>query len=176
MGFRMTSRGWIVAGFVACITLGASLGTGCREVPKVTTGELPPPTSSVLSSNQFDDIPVPRGFVLETEPIRSLSFTGSYVYQTPEHREGRLLYTGKDDPAKILDFYRSQMVLPVNGWRHVALRVDSIEAAKAELEGRGVKFTEEIKPAGGGGRVLFFQDPEGNLLHLVERSAESPVH
>lgn len=57
----------------------------------------------------------------------------------------------------------------LNGWRHVALRVDSIEAAKAELESRGVGFAEPIKPAAGGGRVLFFQDPEGNLLHLVER-------
>jgi glyoxylase I family protein len=63
----------------------------------------------------------------------------------------------------------------LNGWRHVALRVDSIEAARAELEKRGVRITEEIKPAGGGGRVLFFQDPEGNLLHLVERTADSPV-
>jgi predicted enzyme related to lactoylglutathione lyase len=28
---------------------------------------------------------------------------------------------------------------------------------------------EPVKPAGGGGRVLFFSDPEGNLFHLVER-------
>jgi glyoxylase I family protein len=55
------------------------------------------------------------------------------------------------------------------GFRHVALRVDSIDAAKAELEKRGVKFMEEIRPAAGGGRVLFFEDLEGNLLHLVER-------
>jgi glyoxylase I family protein len=55
------------------------------------------------------------------------------------------------------------------GFRHVALRVDSIEAAKAELSKRGVKFDEEIRPAGGGGKVLFFEDGEGNLLHLVER-------
>lgn len=55
------------------------------------------------------------------------------------------------------------------GWRHVALRVSSIEAARAELEARGVVFTDPVKPAGGGGRVLFFRDPEGNLLHLVER-------
>jgi len=55
------------------------------------------------------------------------------------------------------------------GFRHVALRVDSLDAAKAELEKRGVKFAEEIRPAAGGGRVLFFEDSEGNLLHLVER-------
>ncbi len=61
----------------------------------------------------------------------------------------------------------------LNGWRHLALRVDSIEAAKRELAERGVAFAESIKPAGGGGRVLFFQDAEGNLLHLVERPADS---
>ena len=55
------------------------------------------------------------------------------------------------------------------GWRHVALRVDSLDAAKAELEKRGVKFKGEIRPAAGGGKVLFFEDGEGNLLHLVER-------
>jgi catechol 2,3-dioxygenase-like lactoylglutathione lyase family enzyme len=55
------------------------------------------------------------------------------------------------------------------GWRHIALRVDSIETARTKLESRGVHFDEELKPAGGGGRVLFFKDEEGNLLHLVER-------
>ena len=61
----------------------------------------------------------------------------------------------------------------LGGWRHVALRVASIEAAKTDLEKRGVQFPEPVKPAGGGGRVLFFKDPEGNLLHLVERPADS---
>ena len=55
------------------------------------------------------------------------------------------------------------------GFRHIALRVPSLDVAKSELEKRGVKFTEEIRPAAGGGRVLFFADSEGNLLHLVER-------
>lgn len=57
----------------------------------------------------------------------------------------------------------------VAGIRHFALRVDSIEVAREELIRRGVAFTEAIKPAGGGGRVLFFADAEGNLLHLVDR-------
>ena len=63
----------------------------------------------------------------------------------------------------------------VAGWRHVALRVESIETTKALLEERGVKFTEQIKPAGGVGRVLYFADVEGNLLHLVDRPANSPL-
>jgi glyoxylase I family protein len=55
------------------------------------------------------------------------------------------------------------------GWRHLALRVDSIEAARALLSNRGIRFEEPVKPAGGSGSVLFFRDCEGNLLHLVER-------
>jgi glyoxylase I family protein len=57
----------------------------------------------------------------------------------------------------------------VAGWRHLALRVDSLESARDHLAALGVRFEEPIKPAGGAGRILFFPDPEGNLLHFVER-------
>ena len=57
----------------------------------------------------------------------------------------------------------------VAGWRHLALRVENIEVARSHLEAVGVSFLEPVKPAGGAGRILFFSDPEGNLLHLVER-------
>jgi glyoxylase I family protein len=63
----------------------------------------------------------------------------------------------------------------LQGWRHLALQVESIEAARDGLSAKGIEFREPIKPAGGGGRVLFFQDGEGNLLHLVERAPESPI-
>ncbi|MCU0785008.1 MAG: VOC family protein [Verrucomicrobia bacterium] len=47
------------------------------------------------------------------------------------------------------------------GFRHLAVRVDSIETARATLEQRGVKFTAAAGPAGGGGRVLLcFQSKE----------------
>ncbi len=61
----------------------------------------------------------------------------------------------------------------IAGFRHLALQVESIEAARDVLQDRGVVFTEDPKAAGGGGRVLFFADPEGNLLHLVERPENS---
>ena len=75
----------------------------------------------------------------------------------------------------MVEVYAGDLAIPetannkLNGWRHVALRVDSLAAAQAELARRGVRFAEPVKPAAGGGSVLFFQDPEGNLLHLVER-------
>ena len=100
-----------------------------------------------------------------------------------------LVFSSDQPPAFLLglqggvmiEIYGGDSSLPqishnkLNGWRHVALRVESVVAAKSELEGRGVEFTEGIKPAGGGGSVLFFQDPEGNLLHLVERPANSNI-
>jgi len=58
----------------------------------------------------------------------------------------------------------------LQGFRHLALRVDSLDAAKAELTAHGVLFTKEPAPAAGGGTVQYFQDLEGNLLHLVERT------
>ena len=60
------------------------------------------------------------------------------------------------------------------GFRHIALRVDSLDAAKVELVKRGVKFPEAERPAAGGGQVLFFEDCDGNLLHLVERQNNFP--
>jgi glyoxylase I family protein len=81
----------------------------------------------------------------------------------------------------MLEIYSGDFARPetsnnkLNGWRHLAVRVASIETAKTELERKGVKFTDDIKPAAGGGRVLFFQDPEGNLLHFVERLADSAL-
>jgi glyoxylase I family protein len=79
----------------------------------------------------------------------------------------------------LLEIYQGEEVLDrtgcnsLAGWRHLALRVNSIAQAKRTLMKRGVNFPEPIKPAGGGGRVLFFRDPEGNLLHLVERPKNS---
>jgi glyoxylase I family protein len=78
----------------------------------------------------------------------------------------------------MLEIYASESSSPLvtnnklGGWRHVALRVESIEAVRSELEKRGVRFTEQVRPAAGGGRVLFFADTEGNLLHLVERTLQ----
>lgn len=104
--------------------------------------------------------------------------------------DGKLVYAdGQTPPAffvklpggMVLEIYQSHRTLPetadnkLSGWRHVALRVDSIVSAKVQLESRGVKFGAKTAPAVGGGNVLYFADAEGNLLHLVERTPESPL-
>lgn len=81
----------------------------------------------------------------------------------------------------VLEIYQAESTISgtrnnkLAGWRHLALRVDSIESAKSVLEKTGVNFSEPIKPAAGRGRVLFFEDLEGNLLHLVDRPVDSPL-
>lgn len=53
------------------------------------------------------------------------------------------------------------------GLRHLAFTADDLESTRDELQTAGVEFVEEqLLP---GIRLLFFRDPEGNFLHLVQR-------
>jgi len=66
------------------------------------------------------------------------------------------------------------------GLRHLAFRIEDIEATVARLRAAGVRFFSEIQRvpdsqvtyAGGiRKRLIYFQDPEGNLLELCEYRA-----
>jgi catechol 2,3-dioxygenase-like lactoylglutathione lyase family enzyme len=52
----------------------------------------------------------------------------------------------------------------------IALRVDDVASARAELEARGVKFSGDILDSGVCHQA-FFQDPDGNMLALHHRYA-----
>lgn len=52
----------------------------------------------------------------------------------------------------------------------IALRVDDVAAARAELEARGVQFKGDIIDSGVCHQA-FFEDPDGNLLGLHHRYA-----
>ena len=59
------------------------------------------------------------------------------------------------------------------GLRHLALTVTGFEAECDRLTAAGVVFLEPplIKS---GNKVVFFRDPEGNILHLIERPEPLP--
>jgi len=54
--------------------------------------------------------------------------------------------------------------VPTQRGQHFALRVDDIDAAVAELRGRGVEVTEPVPV--GPGRQCFLRDPSGNRIEL----------
>jgi catechol 2,3-dioxygenase-like lactoylglutathione lyase family enzyme len=60
--------------------------------------------------------------------------------------------------------------LSVRGLKHVALAVDDLDGARAELEERGVSFLGDPRevPNSGGERFCFFADPDGVLIELYE--------
>jgi len=49
------------------------------------------------------------------------------------------------------------------------MSVTDFDAAYAALKAKGVKFTGEPKDASGGVKVVFFTDPEGNLIQIIYR-------
>ena len=53
---------------------------------------------------------------------------------------------------------------------HPALHVEDVEAARRELEGRGVEFLGEVFDSGVC-HMAFFRDPDGNDLMLHSRYA-----
>jgi glyoxylase I family protein len=55
------------------------------------------------------------------------------------------------------------------GIRHLAVRVDDFDAGVKELEQRGVEIFDRLE--GGGNRLAFFRDLDGNILHLIHRTA-----
>lgn len=54
------------------------------------------------------------------------------------------------------------------GMRHIAIAVDDFDAAYDALNGQDVEF--EGEPYNNqGNRLVFFKDPDGNLIHLIKR-------
>ncbi len=59
------------------------------------------------------------------------------------------------------------------GLRHLALAVDDFENVYARLKAAGATFlTEPVSSKGN--QVVFFTDPEGNILHLIQREQPMP--
>jgi catechol 2,3-dioxygenase-like lactoylglutathione lyase family enzyme len=59
------------------------------------------------------------------------------------------------------------------GIRHLAIAVDDFDAAMEELRKRGVEFLAQ-PIAMQGNRLVYFNDADGNYLHLIQRPQPLP--
>lgn len=59
------------------------------------------------------------------------------------------------------------------GMRHIAISVDDFDAALGQLKSQGVTF-EGDPYTNQGNRLAFFEDVDGNLLHLIKRDKPLP--
>lgn len=64
------------------------------------------------------------------------------------------------------DPVKTEMKTP--GIRHLAVAVDDFDAALEDLRSKGVEIGNLVEV--GGNRLAFFNDSEGNILHLIYRA------
>ena len=68
---------------------------------------------------------------------------------------------------------RPETSLRSPGMRHIAITVNDFDGARNQLASHGVKFEGEPY-SNQGNNLLFFKDPDGNLLHLIQRQTPLP--
>ena len=97
----------------------------------------------------------------------NFSYAGNYFVKAPN--------------GSILEIIPSEGSLPPQtmatnknpGIRHLAIATDDFDAAHEQLKSKGVHFQSE--PLNNqGNRLLFFNDGDGNLLHLIHREKPLP--
>jgi catechol 2,3-dioxygenase-like lactoylglutathione lyase family enzyme len=102
-----------------------------------------------------------RDFYIETLglPIRG-EFTGYNI-----------IFLGAGDTT--IELTEDERTRPgvTGGWDHLALEVEDLDQAYAELTARGVPFhvpPEGFPPESPSMRIAFFTDPDGNVLELMQ--------
>ena len=99
------------------------------------------------------------GFAVETKSAKS----GSYMLRSRNRSYLEIIKSENGaQPVKLRD----------SGLRHLALLTDQFDADLEHLRASDVTFLGEPENKGGN-RVVFFQDPDGNILHLIQR--ENPL-
>jgi catechol 2,3-dioxygenase-like lactoylglutathione lyase family enzyme len=131
--------------------------------------------------------------VLGLRETKRVTITGEWVAATvglsDVHADVVYLDLESGPRIELIRYNHPPMSRPVGierpnapGLRHIAFRIDDIDAMVAKLAAAGVRFFSgvqrvpdtQVTYAGGvRKRIIYFQDPEGNLLELCEYKAGS---
>jgi glyoxylase I family protein len=68
---------------------------------------------------------------------------------------------------------RPALDMKAPGLRHLAIAVTDFDAVYQRLQSRSVSFLTEPEKKGGNS-LVFFTDPDGNILHLLQRQTPLP--
>jgi catechol 2,3-dioxygenase-like lactoylglutathione lyase family enzyme len=82
-----------------------------------------------------------------------------------------ILFLGAGDTTIELTEDEQSLQGITGGWNHLALEVENLDQAYAELTARGVSFhvpPEDFPPENPSMRIAFFTDPDGNVLELIQ--------
>lgn len=89
------------------------------------------------------------------------------------YRYGPFVFAKAPD-GSMIEFIPSEGDTPTQamrtpGIRHIAIAVDDFDKAHAALEEKGVRWVGEPSATPEGNRLAFFEDGDGNYLHIIHR-------
>lgn len=87
---------------------------------------------------------------------------------------GKGTYFLKADDGMMIEFVKSDIDggshdMKAVGIRHIAVSVDNFEEFSKRIEEKGVKILSGATVNAKGVGTMFFEDPDGNVLHLISR-------
>ena len=139
---------------------------------------LPPAAASLLQSGVMIQ-GIEHTAVASPDPDRLANFYVQYLdFTVNYHSEKSRTYFVRTKDHSMLEIILADTApQPQNfteaGLRHLALTTDDFDADYARLKAAKVKFLTEAEVRGGN-RVVFFHDPDGNIVHLIQRPEPLP--
>lgn len=110
-----------------------------------------------------------------TEDTKSLKDWYIAMFDWKEvYDNGKGTYFLKADDGVMIEFCKSDVdggshAMNATGVRHIAISVDEFDALVKKLTEAGVKVLTEATVSDKGIGTMFFEDPAGNVLHLINR-------
>ncbi len=100
--------------------------------------------------------------------VDQLGFERSWEFETPDG-ETRNVYVadGNGIELQLSDTEGEDAFEPGTAWDHLALGVEDVDAAFADIDNHGVVKEPGDQPAAGA-RTAFIEDPDGHVVELVQ--------